>query len=66
MMWFKAEETLSEDQLCYALKNVIRDGVTSQAMGILTGGAFLVAFAVQFGVNNRKELRKERTGHEEL
>ena len=66
MMWFKAEERLNEDQFCYALKNVIRDGVPSQAMGILTGGAFLVALAVKSGANNRRELRKERTGHEEL
>ena len=51
-MWFKAEETLSEDQVRHALKYVIRDGVASQAMGILTGGAFLVAFAVKLGASN--------------
>ena len=51
-MWFKAEETLSKDQVSYALKYVIRDGITSQAMGILTGGAFLVAFAVKLGASN--------------
>jgi len=51
-MWFKAEDTLSEDQVQHALKYVIRDGVASQAMGILTGGAFLVAFAVKLGASN--------------
>ena len=51
-MWFKTEETLSEEHLLSALKNVIKDGVASQAMGILTGGAFLVAFAVKLGASN--------------
>ena len=51
-MWFKTEEALSEDQVRSALKNVIKDGVSSQAMGILTGGAFLVAFAVKLGASN--------------
>lgn len=51
-MWFAAEETLNEDQVQDALKNIIRDGVTSQSMGILTGGAFLVAFAVKLGASN--------------
>jgi MFS family permease len=51
-MWFKTDETLSETQIQSALKNIIKDGVTSQAMGILTGGAFLVAFAVKLGASN--------------
>jgi len=51
-MWFNTEETLSENQVQSALKNIIRDGVASQAMGILTGGAFLVAFAVKLGASN--------------
>jgi MFS family permease len=51
-MWFKTNEALNEDQVQYALKNVIRDGVASQSMGILTGGAFLVAFAVKLGASN--------------
>jgi MFS family permease len=51
-MWFKTEETLNESQIQSALKNVIKDGVASQAMGILTGGAFLVAFAVKLGASN--------------
>lgn len=51
-MWFNTDETLSENQVQSALKNIIRDGVASQAMGILTGGAFLVAFAVKLGASN--------------
>ena len=51
-MWFKTEETLSESQVQSALKTIIKDGVASQAMGILTGGAFLVAFAVKLGASN--------------
>ena len=49
---FKTEETLSENQIQSALKNIIRDGVASQVMGILTGGAFLIAFAVKLGASN--------------
>jgi len=49
---FKTEETLNENQIQSALKNIIRDGVASQAMGILTGGAFLIAFAIKLGASN--------------
>jgi MFS family permease len=49
---FKTEETLNENQIQSALKFIIRDGVASQAMGILTGGAFLIAFAVKLGASN--------------
>ena len=51
-MWFETEEKLNENQVQSALKNIIRDGITSQAMGILTGGAFLIAFAVKLGASN--------------
>lgn len=51
-MWFKTEEKLNDKQIDVALKNVIRDGIASQTMGILTGGAFLVAFAVKLGASN--------------
>ncbi|MCF7954497.1 MAG: MFS transporter [Phycisphaerae bacterium] len=51
-MMFKTEETLSDSQVQSALKYIIRDGVASQAMGVLTGGAFLVAFAVKLGASN--------------
>ena len=51
-MWFETEERLNENQVQSALKNIIRDGIASQAMGILTGGAFLIAFAVKLGASN--------------
>ncbi len=51
-MRFKTEDTLSQEQVQSGLHYVIKDGVASQAMGILTGGAFLVAFAVELGASN--------------
>jgi len=51
-MWFETQQSLNESQTKVALKNIIRDGVASQAMGIFTGGAFLVAFAVKLGASN--------------
>ncbi|HIJ71088.1 MAG TPA: hypothetical protein HPP87_06970 [Planctomycetes bacterium] len=48
----ESEENLTEQKVQSALKNIIRDGVASQAMGILTGGAFLTAFAVKLGASN--------------
>jgi len=34
------------------LRHLIIDGVCSQVLGVLTGGAFLVAFALMLGANN--------------
>jgi MFS family permease len=51
-MVFTAKDSLSEQDIETGLKRVINDGVASQAMGILTGGAFLVAFAVKLGASN--------------
>jgi MFS family permease len=51
-MWLKADETLTENQVQSGLDYIIKDGVASQAMGILTGGAFLVAFAVKLEASN--------------
>lgn len=45
-------ETLTEQQIQSGLRLVIKDGVASQSMAILTGGAFLVAFAVKLGASN--------------
>lgn len=52
MRWFAAQDDLSEAQVKSGLGYVIKDGVASQAMGILTGGAFLVAFAIELGASN--------------
>ncbi len=51
-MVFTAKDSLTEQDVQIGLKRVINDGVASQAMGILTGGAFLVAFAVKLGASN--------------
>ena len=34
------------------MRHLILDGVCSQVLGVLTGGAFLVAFALMLGANN--------------
>ncbi len=52
MSLFQQKETVSEADLEKGLKNLIRDGVCSQSMGVLTGGAYLVAFALQMGASN--------------
>ena len=49
---FSTQETLDDKQTQTALKFIVRDGVAAQAMGILTGGAFLIAFAVELGASN--------------
>ena len=46
------KETLSDEEIKFALRYVIKDGIASQSMGILTGGAFLVAFAIKLGASN--------------
>ena len=51
-MPLKPQDTLSEQEINAGLSNVIKDGIASQAMGILTGGAFLIAFAVKLGASN--------------
>jgi MFS family permease len=51
-MPFRPQETLTEAEITNGLKAVIKDGLASQAMGVLTGGVFLVAFALQLGASN--------------
>jgi len=46
------KETLSEEEIQSGLSYVIKDGIASQSMGILTGGAFLIAFALKLGASN--------------
>lgn len=52
MGWFRQETEVDEAGLERGLRCLIWDGVCSQAMGVLTGGAFLVAFALQLGASN--------------
>ena len=49
---FTPKESLTEQEIQTGLDAVIKDGVASQAMGILTGGAFLTAFAIKLGASN--------------
>lgn len=51
-MAFGVSQNLTEEQVQSGLRYVIRDGIASQSMGILTGGAFLVAFAIKLGASN--------------
>ncbi len=50
-MWIKAQDSLSAEQIQTGLSYVINDGIASQAMGILTGDAFLVVFAIKLGAS---------------
>ncbi len=51
-MAFEVKDTLTEEELEKGLHEVVKDGLTSQAMVTLTGGAFLVAFALKLGASN--------------
>ena len=51
-MGFRQESNITEAKLERGLKNLILDGICSQTMGVLTGGAFLVAFALELGASN--------------
>jgi MFS family permease len=49
---FTVKDTLTEEEVQSGLRAVIRDGMASNAMATLTGGAFLVAFALKLGASN--------------
>jgi hypothetical protein len=51
-MRFPVKETLAEEEIQSGLRSVIKDGLASQTMVTLTGGAFLVAFALKLGASN--------------
>jgi len=51
-MRFEPKDVLTDEEVQSGLSYVIKDGIASQAMGILTGGAFLVAFAIKLGASN--------------
>lgn len=46
------QHSVSSPELEHGLRMVLRDGILSQIMGNLTGGAFLVAFALLLGASN--------------
>jgi MFS family permease len=51
-MRIEADERLTESDIQKGLKNVIRDGIATQAMVTLTCGVFLVTFAIELGASN--------------
>lgn len=50
--WFPTKEKLGEGDVHKALRMLVMDGVCSQVLGNLTGGVFLVAFALYLGASN--------------
>jgi MFS family permease len=51
-MFFHTYESLTPAQINKGLKQVIKDGLASEAMSCLTEGAFLIALAIQLGASN--------------
>jgi len=51
-MRFPVKDTLTNEEIQSGLRSVIKDGLASQTMVTLTGGAFLVAFALKLGASN--------------
>jgi len=51
-MNFRPSDSLTEQQVNSGLKLVVREGLITEAMSTLTGGAFLVAMALQMGASN--------------
>ncbi|MEW6378565.1 MAG: MFS transporter [bacterium] len=46
------KDTLTEEEVRTGLRAVVLEGLTSQAVGTLTGGVFLIAFALKLGASN--------------
>jgi len=49
---FAVKDKLTEEEVQSGLRSVIKDGLTTQTMATLTGGVFLVAFALKLGASN--------------
>ena len=50
--WLQPKDTIDDAELQKGLRMLNFEGACSQTMGILTGGAFLVAFALILGASN--------------
>jgi MFS family permease len=50
--WLRPKEKLDEREIKRGLGMLMADGMCSQVMGVFTGGAFLVAFALLLGASN--------------
>lgn len=53
MAWldFSPQDSISEPDLDHGLRMLLYDGACTQVMGVLAGGAFLVAFALHLGAS---------------
>ena len=51
--WLKPQDSVSDADVDRGLRMLLYDGLTVQVMGVLTGGAFLVAFALMLGASNK-------------
>ncbi len=51
-MPFKPKESLTECDVRTGMRAIINDGIASTAMGTLTSGTFLIAFALLLGASN--------------
>lgn len=51
-MILKPRERLTQEEVQKGLNTVLQEGLTTEAMTTLTGGTFLVAFALLLGANN--------------
>jgi len=49
---FKTKDQVTSNELEQGLKFIIYDGICTQSMCVLTGGVFLVAFALDLGASN--------------
>ncbi|MDB5017236.1 MAG: transporter [Mucilaginibacter sp.] len=52
MMNLRPSKTLTENQVSSALRLVIADGITAEAMVVFTSGTFLTAMAIHLGASN--------------
>src|SRR5947208_15003652 len=51
-MKLQPSNVLTEKEIHSGLKLIVREGLMTEAMATLTGGAFLVAMALQMGASN--------------
>ncbi|GAB4143729.1 MAG: MFS transporter [Patescibacteria group bacterium] len=50
--WLLPKAELTDTEIQHSINNVVKDGIASQLMGILTGSVFLVGLAVYLGASN--------------
>jgi len=53
LRWLLPQDKLAEADVDHGMRMLLYDGALAQVMGVLTGGAFLVAFALLLGAPNK-------------